>query len=150
MLQTVGDQALEDNQRRPVTVIGLEEGAISETGNVTIAAIETAPSRFAYRLGFEGRSVLIASDATYSDHVAARSQGVDILVLRHSDVTETVRLLQSIRPRLAVLSPDGKSATVAQIREHYAGALELLSPGTHRIDVFERLAFDRGIHGPPH
>jgi hypothetical protein len=149
MLRTVGNRGLEDTQRRPVTVIDVREGVISETGNVTIAAIETAPSRFAYRVGFEGRSLLIASDVTYSEHFVARSKGVDIVVLRHSDVTETVRLLQRIKPRLAVLSQDGLPATLAQIRQqHYAGVVQLLSPGPHRIQVLERLALDDDIKWP--
>src|SRR5262249_51266839 len=142
MLQTAGDRALDDTQGRLFAVIDVQEGVVSETGNVTVAAIEMAPSRFAYRLGFEGRSVLIASDVVYSEHFVARSQGVDIVVFRHSDVTETVRLLQRIRPRLAVLSPDGRPATVAQIREQYAGAIQLFGAGAHQIHVLEHLALD--------
>jgi ribonuclease BN (tRNA processing enzyme) len=148
ILETVVNRALEDKRRRPLTVIDVREGAVSETGNVTVAAIETAPSRLAYRLGFEGRSVLIASDVTYSDHVVSRSKGVDIVVFRHSDITETVRLLQRIRPRLAVLSPDGKPATVAQIREQYAGPIQLFGAGAHRIHVREHLALENDIKEP--
>jgi hypothetical protein len=148
ILQAVGVRALGDRERRSVTVIDLRESMVRESGNVTIAAIETAPSRFAYRLGFEGRSVLIASDVTYSEHLVTRSEGVDIVVLRHSDTTEATRFLERIRPRLAVLSQDGIPASVAQIREHYVGALELLGPGTHRIDVRARLAVNHGLrHG---
>jgi predicted Fe-Mo cluster-binding NifX family protein len=144
MLQTIGDRALEDGLR-PFTVIDVREGRVSETGNVTIAAIETARSRFAYRLGFEGRSLLIAGGVTYSDHLVARSEGVDIVVLRHSDVMETIKLLQRLRPRLAVLSPDGMPATIAQIRQRYAGPVQLLGTGAHRIHVRERLALDDDI-----
>ena len=143
ILQAVGIRALEDWERRSVTVIDLQEGVVRESDNVTVDVIETAPSRFAYRLGFEGRSVLIASDMTYSEHLVTRSEGVDMVVLRHSDATEAARFLERIRPRLAILSQDGIPASVAQIRAHYAGALELLSPGTHRIDVLGLLASNR-------
>jgi hypothetical protein len=148
MLHAAGDRALEDGQHWPVSVIELREGVVSETGNVTVAAIETAPSRFAYRVGFESLSVLIASDVTYSEHLVARSQGIDIAVLRHSDVTETATLLQRITPRLAVLSPDGLTATVAQIRQHYRGAIQLFGAGTHRVYVREQLSLDDDIKGP--
>jgi hypothetical protein len=89
--------------------------------------------------------VLIASDVSYSDHLVARSAGVDVVVFRHTDLTDTIRLLQRIKPRLAVLSPDGKPVTVAQIREHYAGAIQLLSAGAHRIHVLDSLALDNDI-----
>ena len=144
----MGDRASEDSQRRPITVIDLEEGVVSETGNVNVAAIETAPSRFAYRVGFEGRTLLIASNATYSEHFVARSAGVDIVVFRHSDVAEIGRLLQRIRPRLVVLAQDGMPATVVQIRQHYAGPVQILSAGAHRIHVRERLALDDDIKWP--
>lgn len=148
MLQTMGDRASEDRQRRPFTVIDVREGVISETSNVTVTAIEMAPARFAYRLRFEGRSVLIASDAIYSEHVAARSAGGDIVVFRHTDVRDTIRLLQRIKPRLAVLSPDGLPTTVAQIREHYAGPIQLFGAGAHRIHVREHLALDDDVKEP--
>jgi hypothetical protein len=92
--------------------------------------------------------VLIASDGSYSEHLVALSRGVDIFVLRHADITETIGLLQLIRPRLAVLSPDGKAATVAQIREHYARAIQLFNTGAHRIHVLEHLALDDDIKEP--
>jgi hypothetical protein len=145
MLQMPFNQELQDWQRRPFTVIDVQEGVVSETGNVVVAAIETAPSRLAYRVGFEGRSVLIASDVSYSDHLVARSAGVDMVVLRHTDLTDTIRLLQRIKPRLAVLSPDGKPLNVAQIREHYAGAIQLFSAGAHRIHVLDSLSLDNDI-----
>ena len=148
ILHTVGVRALEDLERRSVIALDLQEGVVHESDSVTVAAIETAPSRFAHRVGFEGRSVLIASDVTYSEHLVTRSQGVDIVVLRHSDATNAARLLQGIRPRLAVLSQDGMPVTVAQIRGHYLGAFELLGTGTHRIDVVERLTVDNGTKKP--
>jgi hypothetical protein len=49
---------------------------------------------------------------------------------------------------LAVLSQDGMPGTVAHIREHYAGTLELVGAGAHRIDVHERLAVDQSIKEP--
>jgi hypothetical protein len=145
MLQIVGDQDLRDWQQRPFTVVDVQEGVVSETGNVVVAAIETGPSRLAYRVGFERRSVLIASDVSYSEHLVARSAGIDIVVLRHTDLADTIKLLQRIKPRLAVLSPDGKPATVAQVREHYAGAIQLISAGTHRIHVLEQPALNNDI-----
>jgi hypothetical protein len=147
MRQTMGDLALE-GPRRAFTVIDVREGVVSEAGDVTITAIQTAPSSFAYRVRFAGRSLLVASDLTYSEHLVARSADVDIAVIRHSDVAETVKLLQRTKPRLAVLSPDGVPATVAQIRQHYAGPLQLLGPGAHRIHVLERLALDDDIKWP--
>src|SRR5262245_25046528 len=53
MLQTLGNQAFEDNQHPPFTVIDVQEGAVSETGDVTIAAIATAPARLEYRPGLD-------------------------------------------------------------------------------------------------
>jgi hypothetical protein len=55
---------------------------------------------------------------------------------------ETIKLLQRLRPRLAVLSPDGMPATVAQIPRHYAGPAQVRGGGAHRIHVRERLALD--------
>ena len=124
----------------PFTPIDVREGVLSESGGLLVTAIELADTKFAYRVSYHRHSVLIATDATFSPHLARLSRGLDVAVIRHSEGAEAARILDTVQPRLAVLSRDGTSTTTAQLRQRYAGPLHVVDEGTLTIDVFQGTA----------
>ena len=135
LLRLLGDPSESVERLRPFTVVDLHEGVVTEEDGLTVAAIAVTSDKYAYRVGYSASSLLIAADATFSEHLVNLSQGLEVALLRHTDPAESARILQRINPRRAVLSQDGIVASAAQIREHYNGAFELVGEGAHRLEV---------------
>jgi hypothetical protein len=147
MLASLGDSAARESPRRPFTVVDVDEGSIFEAGGLLVLALTVSDGTFAYRIAYDGRSMLIATDVTVSEHLIAATRAVDVAIIRHTDGAVAARLLERIRPRLAVLAQDGIPASVTQIREDYRGALHIAEAGSERVDVPARAALAEGGMG---
>ena len=122
--------------RRRFTVTELEDGQIAEGDGVLVRAIGISDSHLAYLVtDVGGHSLLIATDVTPSHRLAGLSRDVDVAIVRHTNERVAAEFFDGIRPRLAVLAPDGIPATAGGIRELFRGTLQIVPPRPQRIDV---------------
>jgi len=147
MRARLGDSAARESPWRPFTVVDVDEGSIFEAGGLTVLAVTVSDGTFAYRVAYGGRSMLITTDATVSEHLIAATRAVDVAIIRHTNGAVAARLLEAVRPRLAVLAQDGIPASVAQIREYYRGSFHMAGRGSERVDVPARAALTEGSIG---
>ena len=138
MRQLHGDVHTRGSSRRRITVVDVGEGQISESDGLTVFAIAVSDGHFAYRVAYDGRSVLIATDVTPSAHLVGLTREVDVAIVRHTSERSAGEFLTLVRPRLAVLASDGVPASVAGIREMYRGPLRIVPPGPHRVELSSR------------
>ena len=113
------------------TVAEVGGGEVSEAG-VHVTAVSVAQDALAYRVVSNGRSVLIASNVTAPAPLESALPGVDMVVLRHSNTPDVLRVLDQTRPQQLWIVPDGSPISVAQVRQSYGGPFEIVTAGLHR------------------
>ena len=154
----------------------LGEGVVYDDGGVKVIAflVDHGPVRpaFGYRIDYEGRSVVLSGDTTYSDNLIKHSQGTDLLVHEaiapkarrartgganpersrrimsyHTTPEQAGEVFRHIKPKLAVFShvpnaPGAADEIMTGTQGVYTGPVEM-GEDLMTLDVGDRVQMQR-------